>query len=194
MVGNCNKYINKGMFLITQLIYDFIFKPPHPIRCQYPIISYLVLALVLYGFRSVIVRDLVKRIEETHGNVYIRITNAFLINDYYNYVMAFTVFTSTLKFTKFIAFHKDFMQITASLKLSFQGLATFFVEFAITFFAFSAFFFFSLRTDLEKFRDVIHSMEFTLAMSIGKFNFANLRQANSMAAWIFFVFSSKLFL
>ena len=141
-----------------------------------------------------IVRDLVKRIEKTHGNVYIRITNAFLINDYYNYVMAFTVFTSTLKFTKFIAFHKDFMQITASLKLSFQGLATFFVEFAITFFAFSAFFFFSLRTDLEKFRDVIHSMEFTLAMSIGKFNFANLRQANSMAAWIFFVFSSKLFL
>jgi hypothetical protein len=36
-------------------------------------------------------------------------------------------------------------------------------------------------------------MEFTLAMSIGKFNFANLRQANSMAAWIFFVFSSKLY-
>ena len=93
-----------------------------------------ILALVLYGARNVIVRNLIKRIEDTRGNVYIRITNAFLINDYYNYVMAFTVFTSTLKFTKFIAFHKDFMVISASLKLCFQGLATFFVEFAIVFF------------------------------------------------------------
>ena len=150
-----------------------------------------ILALILYGARNVIVRNLIKRIEATRGNVYIRITNAFLINDYYNYVMAFTVFTSTLKFTKFIAFHKDFMQITASLKLCFQGLATFFVEFAIVFFAFSAFFFFSLTTDIEKFRDMIHSMEYTLAMSIGKFNFGALRQANSVAAWVFFVFSSK---
>ena len=151
-----------------------------------------ILAIILFGFRSVIVRNLVKRIEETNGNIYVRISNAFLINDYYNHVMAFTVFTSTLKFTKFIAFHKDFMQISASLKLCFQGLATFFVEFSIVFFAFSAFFFFSLRTDLEKFRDLIHSMEFTLAMSIGKFNFGNLRKANSLAAWIFFVFSSKI--
>ena len=32
-------------------------------------------------------------------------------------------------------------------------------------------------------------MKNTLAMAIGKFNFASLRAANEMAAWIFFVFS-----
>ena len=111
----------------------------------------------------------------------LRITNAFLVNDYYNYVMAFTVFTSTLKFTKFIAFHKDFMQISASLKLCFRGLGTFFVEFAIVFFAFSAFFYFSLKTDLARFRTLIQSLEYTLAMSIGRFNFGALRKANPMA-------------
>lgn len=140
------------------------------------------------------VRDVVKKIGETKGNIYLRITNALFINEYYNYVVAFTVFTSTLKFSKMIAFHKAFMQIAASLKLCFQGLSTFVVEFAIVFIAFSSFFYFVLKNDLENFRDEAHTLEYTLAMSIGKFNFSALRQADELAAWIFFVFSSKLIL
>jgi hypothetical protein len=75
-----------------------------------------------------------------------------MINEYYTYVVAFTVFTSTLKFSKLISFHKAFMQIAASLKLCFQGLATFVIEFAIVFIAFSSFFYFVLKNDLENFR------------------------------------------
>ncbi len=56
---------------------------------------------------------------------------------------------------------------------------------------FSAFFFFVLKNDLENFRDFLRTTENTLAMSIGKFNFAALRTADEMAAWIFFVFSRK---
>ena len=146
-------------------------------------------ALILYGIRSVVVRELLKKISSTKGNVYVRITNAVLVNEYYNYVVAFTVFTTTLKFAKMIAFHKSFMQIAATFRLCFIGLSTFVVEFFIVFFAFSSFFFFTLRNDLARFRDIIHAVEYTLAMSIGKFNFDSLRQADEMTAWIFFVFS-----
>ncbi|CAB4060671.1 PKD1L2 [Lepeophtheirus salmonis] len=59
----------------------------------------------------------------------------------------------------------------------------------VTCIAFCSFFYFVLRNDLEKFRDFLRSFENTLAMSIGKFNFSELRDANLLAAWIFFAFS-----
>ena len=116
-----------------------------------------------------------------------------LVNEYYSYVVALTVFTSTLKFSKMISFNKAFMQISASMKLCFKGLSTFGVEFSIVFVAFSSLFYFTLKNDLESFNTYIHSLEYTLAMSIGKFNFSALRGANPMAAWLFFVFSGKIF-
>ncbi len=45
---------------------------------------------------------------------------------------------------------------------------------------------------MEDFRDLMRAVENTLAMSIGKFNFASLKAADEMAAWIFFVFASKM--
>jgi hypothetical protein len=44
---------------------------------------------------------------------------------------------------------------------------------------------------MEDFRDVMRAVENTMAMSIGKFNFQSLKDADEMAAWIFFVFASK---
>ena len=44
---------------------------------------------------------------------------------------------------------------------------------------------------MEDFRDFTRAIENTMAMSIGKFNFASLKAADEMAAWIFFVFASK---
>ena len=40
-------------------------------------------------------------------------------------------------------------------------------------------------------RDMPRTVQNTLAMAIGKFNFASLKQASEFAAWIFFAFSSK---
>ena len=71
-------------------------------------------------------------------------------------------------------------------------MATFVVEFSIVFFGFSAFFFFVLKDSMEDFRDFVRAVENTMAMSIGKFNFASLKAADEMAAWIFFVFASEI--
>ena len=132
-----------------------------------------------------------RQISETRGNSYIRLTIPAMINTYYEYVLSFTVFTSTVKFSKLISFHKAFMQITATIRLCFIGLSTFGVEFSIVFGAFSGFFFFVLKNHMQNFRDFSRTVQNTLAMSIGKFNFGALRAADEMAAWIFFVFSSK---
>ena len=72
-----------------------------------------------------------------------------------------------------------------------MGLSTFVVEFIIVFGSFCCFFYFVLSTKLRNFYDIIHTVENTIAMSIGKFNFGSLRAASEMAAWIFFVFSSE---
>ncbi|XP_059084074.1 uncharacterized protein LOC131881274 [Tigriopus californicus] len=146
-------------------------------------------ALTLYVAKKVVVIEMTKEFGETRGNKYIRLTYASLLNQYYEYLVSMTVFTSTIKFSKLLSFQKAFMQIGATIKLCFQGLATFIVEFSIVFGAFCSFFFFVLKNNLENFRDFIRTVENTMAMSIGKFNFAALRAADEMAAWIFFVFS-----
>ena len=50
--------------------------------------------------------EFAKTIEETRGNRYIRLTFISLIANAYESVIAFTVFFSTLKFSKLISFHK----------------------------------------------------------------------------------------
>ncbi len=115
------------------------------------------------------------------------------MNYYYNVTIAFIVFTSTLKFSKMISFHRVFDQISDTLKMIFNDLAAFMVEFFFVFAAFASFFFFVLNNDLDNFRDEVHTVEYTLAMSIGKFNFMALRRANVVAAWAFFVFSSNMY-
>ena len=52
------------------------------------------------------VMEFAKTIEETRGNRYIRLTFISLIANAYESVIAFTVFFSTLKFSKLISFHK----------------------------------------------------------------------------------------
>ena len=83
------------------------------------------------------------------------------------------------------------MQIGATIKLCFSGLSTFVVEFGIVFLAFCSFFYFVLQNHLSDFNDFGTTIENTLAMSIGKFNFQAIRDANQLAAWIFFLFSRK---
>ena len=109
----------------------------------------------------------------------------------YQYAIYTIVFTSTLKGCRILSFQKAFMQIGATIKLCFHGLSTFIVEFVIVFVAFSSFFFFVLQNYLDNFVTFITTVENTLAMSIGKFNFGALKSADPMAAWIFFAFSRK---
>ena len=92
----------------------------------------------------------------------------------------------------FFSFQKAFRQIAATIKLCFIGLSTFIVEFIIVFGSFCCFFFFMLSAYLSNFRDMLRTVENTLAMAIGKFNFASLKEASEMAAWIFFAFSSMI--
>ena len=88
-----------------------------------------------------------------------------------------------------LSFQKAFKQIAATIKLCFIGLSTFVVEFVIVFGSFCCFFYFILGSDLKNFYTFPFTIQNTIAMSIGKFNFAALRAASETAAWIFFVFS-----
>ena len=152
-------------------------------------VIFSLIAIALKGIRVVVVRDLTKRISETKGNEYIRLQDAELLNRWFNYFVAINLFTSTLKMCRLLSFHKAFKQIGATIKLCFQGLSTFFIEFLIVFMGFTCFFYFLLKNQLDTFRDIIRAAQNTIAMSIGKFNFGDIKDADLLAAWIFFGFS-----
>ena len=152
--------------------------------------------------------NLTKEISKTRGNEYISIENAQSINQQFDYCVSVVVFTSILKFCRLLrcksvhcgwpcnqspifSFQKAFRQIAATLKLCFIGLGRFAVEFVIIFGSFCCFFYFILSSNLRNFFTPMHTVQNTIAMAIGKFNFASLRATNEMAAWIFFLFSSK---
>merc|ERR1739844_223703 len=154
----------------------------------------IIFSLVVMGLwviKNLEVIKLTKQIKRTGGNAFVPIENAQHINYFYEYTVSFTVFTSMLKFCRLLSFQKAFKQIAATIKLCFIGLSTFVVEFVIVFGSFCCFFFFILSANLRNFLDINHTVQNTLAMAIGKFNFGALRAANEGAAWIFFAFSSK---
>ena len=51
------------------------------------------------------------------GNEYISLYSAFQVNAYYSYVISFTVFTSTIKLSKFLSFQKAFMQVRDQIRV-----------------------------------------------------------------------------
>merc|ERR1719412_2720398 len=112
-----------------------------------------------------------KKIGATRGNEYIPIENSQMVNKYYDYTVSVTVFTSMLKLCRLLSFQKAFRQIAATIKLCFVGLSTFVVEFIIVFGSFCCFFYFILGSDLKNFYTFPFTVQNTLAMSIGKFNF-----------------------
>lgn len=116
-------------------------------------VIFSMIAICLKGVREVVVRELTKRISETKGNEYIRLQDAELLNRWFTYFIAINLFTATLKTCRLLSFQKAFKQIGATIKLCFQGLSTFFIEFLIVFMGFTCFFFFLLKNELETFRD-----------------------------------------
>lgn len=78
------------------------------------------MAIALFIAKEIVVIELTKEISETRGNAYIRLTYAAELNKYYEYIIAATVFSSTVKFSKLLSFQKAFMQISATIKLCFQ--------------------------------------------------------------------------
>jgi len=73
------------------------------------VLSYV--ALGLYVARFFVVANMTDRFNETKGNEYIRLTYVNLLNEYYTYAVAITVFTSTLKFCRLLSFQRAFMQV-----------------------------------------------------------------------------------
>lgn len=69
-----------------------------------------IVAIGLYLARALITKSMTETFNETKGNKYIRLTYAALVNEYYTYVVSFTVFTSSLKFCKLLSFNRAFMQ------------------------------------------------------------------------------------
>ena len=70
----------------------------------------------MYVAKELAVMDVIKLVSETKGNSYLRLNMAMELTEYYELLLSFTIFTSTVKATKLISFHKAFMQIAATIR------------------------------------------------------------------------------
>ena len=73
-------------------------------------------AIAMFVAKELAVMDVVRLVNETKGNSYLRLNFAMDLTEYYELLLSFTIFTSTAKATKLISFHKAFMQIAATIR------------------------------------------------------------------------------
>ena len=70
-----------------------------------------IIAIALYITRALLTTKITRTFNESGGNDYIRLTYTNTINQYYTYIIAFNVFTATLKFCRLLSFHRAFLQV-----------------------------------------------------------------------------------
>ncbi|XP_068242609.1 polycystin-1-like protein 2 [Palaemon carinicauda] len=145
-------------------------------------------AIVIYAVRYVATSEVLKIFNETFGNGYISLQYAASLDEVYGYVIAFIVFVGTLKFIKILRFNKRMGVLSATLALCWDDLQGFSLAFIISFMSFSALFYMLLSAYLSDFSSFIGTIEKSFSMMLGKFDFVEMKAANSLTPIMFFVF------
>lgn len=151
------------------------------------IVSYITVGL--YFYRFVLTREALNLFTITHGNGYLRMESASLIDQYYLFGMAMIVFFSTLKLIKLLQFNKRMDVLSLTIRLCWEDLKIFLFAFAIVFFGFSCLFLFMFSSSLEDFAEIISAIQTTFTMMLGKFDAQEMTQVNSLSPFLIFIFS-----
>ncbi|XP_068233382.1 polycystin-1-like [Palaemon carinicauda] len=150
------------------------------------IASYI--GIILYVLRYFATDRALKTFQRTAGNGYVRIQYASNLNEFYSYIVAFLVFTGTIKLAKLLRFNKRIGVLSATLHQCWDDLSGFLMAFFLCFCSFVMMFYVLLSMSLEEFCNFITAIETCFAMMLGKFSFEEMKEASMMVPIMFFVF------
>ncbi|XP_064099124.1 location of vulva defective 1-like [Macrobrachium nipponense] len=145
-------------------------------------------AMILYGLRYFATSKVLDIFNRTFGNGYVSLQYAASLDAMYGYIIAFIVFVGSLKFIKLLRFNKRMGVLSATLALCWDDLQGFMIAFCVSFVAFSILFFLLLSAFLVEFSNFIGTVETAFSMMLGKFNFDEMKEANSLTPMMFFIF------
>ncbi|KAA0203674.1 hypothetical protein HAZT_HAZT008286 [Hyalella azteca] len=145
--------------------------------------------IALYIYKLLLTLDVSHEFNQTKGNAYLRMDYPVLIDQYYTYILGLIMFLSILKLIKLLQFNKRMDVLALTIALCWDELSYFFIAFTVIFFAFCCLFYLIFYLFLPQFSTVISAVQTSFSMMLGKFDFAEMQQANSLSPLLFFIFS-----
>ncbi|UYV63032.1 hypothetical protein LAZ67_2002892 [Cordylochernes scorpioides] len=154
------------------------------------VVSLSYASIVIYIYRMLITRRILRTFERTHGNGYVKLQYVASVDEVFGYLMAFLIFISILKFTRLLRFNKRMGMLYSTLAQCSKDLKSFFVVFTITFLAFVQTFYLIFGISLQKFSSFVTAAETSFTMMQGDFDFQEFYLAAPiLGPLLFFVYS-----
>lgn len=153
------------------------------------VIFFSYIGMWLYVTRMILTNRILKVFDRTKGNGYIKLQYVASIDEFFGYIIAFTIFIGILKFIRLLRFNKRMGILYSTLAQCSKDLKSFCIVFCVVFFAFVQMFYLLFGLHMKDFGSFINSAETTFGMMTGKFDFdAMVRASPVIGPLAFFVF------
>ena len=147
----------------------------------------LVLTTVsIYFSRMILVNSAVKKIHANPGK-FVSFNKVAKWDDMLQSVLSFLVMVSCIKSIQLISFNKTISLLASTLRGSAKPLSTFSAVFFIFYFAYVIFGFIIFVNYLADFKSFITSMESTIGILLGSFEFEEIREAHPIIGPFYFI-------
>lgn len=147
----------------------------------------LVLSTIsIYFSRMVLVNSAVSKIHSNPGK-FVSFNKVAKWDDMMQGVMSFLVMVSCIKSIRLISFNKTISLLASTLRGSAKPLSAFSMVFFVFYFAYVIFGFIIFVNYLEDFKSFISSMESTIGLLLGSFEFDEIREAHPIIGPFYFI-------
>lgn len=153
------------------------------------VIFFSYVGMWLYVTRMLLTSRILKVFDRTKGNGYIKLQYVASIDEFFGYIIAFTIFIGILKFIRLLRFNKRMGILYSTLAQCSKDLKSFCIVFCVVFFAFVQMFYLLFGIHMKDFGSFVNSAETTFGMMTGKFDFDAMVKASPVLGPVgFFVF------
>ena len=147
----------------------------------------LILSTVsIYFSRMILVSSAVSKIHSNPGK-FVSFNKVAKWDDMLQSVLSFLVMVSCIKSIRLLSFNKTISLLASTLRGSAKPLSTFSIVFFIFYLAYVVFGFIIFVSYLEDFKSFVTSMESTIGILLGSFEFDDIREAHPIIGPFYFM-------
>ncbi|GAA51570.1 polycystic kidney disease protein 1-like 2 [Clonorchis sinensis] len=131
-------------------------------------------AIAAYVYMIIATKEAVAEFSRTHGNIFMNFQFLAYWNEALTYLLAVICFFATLKLVRLFRFNQRVGLLGAVLRYAAHDLKYFMIVFTVIFMAFVLVFYLLYTDTLDGFRTFLSSVETSLQIILGKFDFTSM--------------------
>ncbi|OON13657.1 PLAT/LH2 domain protein, partial [Opisthorchis viverrini] len=131
-------------------------------------------AIAAYAYMIIATKEAVAEFSRTHGNIFMNFQFLAYWNEALTYLLAVICFFATLKLVRLFRFNQRVGLLGAVLRYAAHDLKYFMIVFMVIFMAFVLVFYLLYTDTLDGFRTFLSSVETSLQIILGKFDFTSM--------------------